>query len=98
MMRQKYAIELHSISTRSCYSLLYSGRVSLVQIFVEKRADSSEEIFRGFYFRGCATLWPHPYQLMAMPHMWNGTEQRSLVPRLLGGGWGGGGESLGARL
>ena len=33
--------------------------------------------FRGFYFRGCGTLWPHPYQLMATPHMRNGTERRS---------------------
>ena len=55
----------------------YSGKFSLVQIFAEKRADSSEEIFAVFIFRGCGTLWPHPYQLMAMPHMRNGTERQS---------------------
>ena len=56
-----------------------SGKFSLVQIFAEKRADSSEEIFAVFYFRGygCGTLWPHPYQLMATPHLRNGTERRS---------------------
>ena len=33
--------------------------------------------FCGFYFRGCGMLWPHPYQLMATPHMRNGTEQQT---------------------
>ena len=42
----------------------YSGKFSLVQIFAEKRPDSSEEIFAVFIFAERGTLWPHPYRLM----------------------------------
>ena len=42
----------------------YSGKFSLVQIFAEKRPDSSEEIFAVFIYAERETLWPHPYRLM----------------------------------
>ena len=56
-----------------CVHIPYSGKFSLVQIFAEKRRVQTRLFrrnFRGFqYFRGCGTLWPHLYQLMATPHM-----------------------------
>ena len=42
----------------SCFGVPYSGKFSLVQIFAEKRADSSEEIFAVFIF-GDAGLSGH---------------------------------------
>ena len=41
-----------------------SAKFLLVQIFVGKRPDSSEELFAVFIFAECRTLWPHPYRLM----------------------------------
>ena len=50
-----------------------------MQIFTEKRADSSEEIFVVFIFAdaGPSGHTRYPSQLMAMPHMQNGTERQS---------------------
>ena len=56
--------------------LPYSGKFLLVQIFAEKCADSSEEFSR-FLFSRMRDALATPLQLMATPHMRNGTEQRS---------------------
>ena len=37
--------------------------------FSRKSVQTLQRKFRGFYFRGCGMLRPHPYQLMATPHM-----------------------------
>ena len=55
----------------------YSGEIFAGANFHGKACRLFRRNFRGFYFRGCGTLWPHPYQLMATPHMRNGTERRS---------------------
>ena len=51
--------------------LPYSGKFLLVQIFVEKRPGSSEEIFCGFYFRRTrdALTTPLPVDATSSDHL-----------------------------
>ena len=49
-------MRVRSALTVAAIQVAYSGKFSLVQIFAEKRPDSSEEIFAVFIFAEWETL------------------------------------------